>query len=170
MKQFTGLREERGPFQCTVYGNIPAWTAGTLFRTGPGAWQIDETPSGTLQFGHWFDGLAHTHRFDIISSGETGGVTVLYSSRHQSQAYVKYIQEHGSGDVFTFAQRRDPCAGIFGKMRSSYEPTKANDSQTDEIKNICVALHADVPGLDSATGNTVELQNSSGHRGMPGTV
>ncbi|KAJ0119899.1 hypothetical protein J7T55_000749 [Diaporthe amygdali] len=172
---FTGLREERGPFRCTVHGNIPAWAAGTLFRTGPGSWQIDDTPSGTLQFGHWFDGLAHTHRFDIISSGDTGGVAVLYSSRHQSQAYVKYIQEHGQGDVFTFAQRRDPCVGIFGKMMSSYEPAKAKDSQakdrpTDEIKNICVALHADVPGLASATENSVENQESFGHRGMPGTV
>ncbi|KAG7148082.1 Beta like protein [Verticillium longisporum] len=63
---FDGLTETRGPVDLVVRGRIPAWAAGSLYRTGPGACKVEDTKSGTLHISHWFDGLAHTHRFDIV--------------------------------------------------------------------------------------------------------
>ncbi|KAI5455604.1 carotenoid cleavage dioxygenase 1 [Mariannaea sp. PMI_226] len=167
---FTGLREERGPIQCNIKGTIPSWAAGTLFRTGPGSWQIDDTPTGTLQLDHWFDGLAQSHRFDILPTPDAiGGMSVIYSSRHQSQEFVKHIQEHGNGGVFTFAQRKDPCIGILGKVMSEFQPAKPKIVAGANVENICVAVHVDVPGLPGSPAHASQNKNSD-MPGLPNTV
>lgn len=65
---FLGLEEHRGPVALQVRGTIPAWAAGSLYRTGPSASSI-EGPSfpRSHEVSHWFDGFAQTHNFDIVA-------------------------------------------------------------------------------------------------------
>ncbi|KAG7111469.1 Beta like protein [Verticillium longisporum] len=107
---FDGLTETRGPVDLVVRGRIPAWAAGSLYRTGPGACKVEDTKSGTLHISHWFDGLAHTHRFDIVEDESVaGGIRVQYSSRRQSEALEKDIRDSGAYRSLSFGQRSDPC-------------------------------------------------------------
>ncbi|ODA78613.1 hypothetical protein RJ55_05995 [Drechmeria coniospora] len=78
---FVGLKEHRGPLSLQVKGSIPAWAAGALYRTGPGVSAIENTSRGTYFVSHWFDGFAHTHKFDIVPPTGDGATTVTYSSR-----------------------------------------------------------------------------------------
>ncbi|EEY20957.1 torulene oxygenase [Verticillium alfalfae VaMs.102] len=84
---FDGLTEERGPLELTVRGHIPDWAAGSLYRTGPGACKVENSPKGTHYVTHWFDGFAHTHLFQIVPADEAAGtpLRVVYSSRRQAR-------------------------------------------------------------------------------------
>ncbi|KAL2104698.1 hypothetical protein VUR80DRAFT_9826 [Thermomyces stellatus] len=143
---FANLEEHRGPIELKVTGSIPAWAAGSLYRTGPGVSEV-ETEKGPFKFSHWFDGLAHTHRFEIVAptdsvasetigTGEAAasstngaqerpapaaggnGVRVFYSSRRQSDHVAESIRRNGALRTITFAQRADPCVGLLGKAMS----------------------------------------------------
>ncbi|KAL0930204.1 carotenoid cleavage dioxygenase 1 [Colletotrichum truncatum] len=155
---FDGLTEERGPIELNIQGEIPAWAAGALYRTGPGSCKIENTPKGTHYVSHWFDGLAHTHKFDIIApEAESDSKTrVLYSSRRQCDQLVKDIQANGFQNRFSFGQRRDPCVGMFGKIMSVFSKATA--------PNICVAVNANVPGLTPAVSEPNQGPSGSGHR------
>ncbi|WYZ42135.1 hypothetical protein EsH8_V_001030 [Colletotrichum jinshuiense] len=145
---FDGLTEERGPLELTVQGEIPAWAAGALYRTGPGSCKVEDTPKGTYYVSHWFDGFAQTHKFDIVApegpaSGGSGGgrVRVLYSSRRQCDDLVASIKAAGHQGRYTFGQRADPCVGLFGKFMGVFA--------RGTPPNICVAVNANVPGYAS---------------------
>lgn len=122
---------------------------GTLFRTGPGANTVDNTPNGTLHISHWFDGLAHTHRFDIIAGKDSGGTEVWYSSRRQCDDFTEHAQKNGVRDIITFGQRADPCIGLFGKIMSTWMVANTR-RETKKAENIAVTVQLDVPGLKSA--------------------
>lgn len=149
--QFDGLLEERGPIEISVVGTIPAWTAGNLYRTGPGQCKVEGTPKGTHYVSHWFDGLAHTHRFEIVPvDGENGGVRVFYSSRRQSEARMRMMQEQGAAKLFSFGQRSDPCIGLLGKLMSTFKATAlARSPRMGVTDNINVAIFANVPGVEA---------------------
>ncbi|OBR07945.1 Carotenoid cleavage dioxygenase 1 [Colletotrichum higginsianum IMI 349063] len=143
---FDGLTEERGPIELTVQGHIPAWAAGALYRTGPGSCKVEDTPKGTYYVSHWFDGFAHTHKFDIVapskaSSFAHGRTRVLYSSRRQCDELVASVKATGHQNRYTFGQKADPCIGIFGKFMGVFSK--------GDGPNICVAVSANVPGFDS---------------------
>lgn len=157
---FEGLTEVRGPVELKVTGSIPCWAAGTLYRTGPGGYNVENTPKGTFRTTHWFDGFAHTHKFEIVADprNPTGSVKVRYSSRHQARDYVDTIQRTGQLPGLSFGQRQDPCIGIFSKIMSVFrreEPKPAPASA-----NVCVTVHTDLPGLESNSEQKV-----GGHRG-----
>ncbi|KAI0973927.1 carotenoid oxygenase [Xylaria arbuscula] len=156
---FEGLTEVRGPVELKVTGSIPSWAAGTLYRTGPGGYNIENTPKGTFKTTHWFDGFAHTHKFEIISDSHAPKVPVRvqYSSRHQAEDYVDAIRKTGRVPGLSFGQRQDPCIGIFGKLMSVFK--REEQKPTPASANICVTVHADLPGLVSNL-----RQKSSGHR------
>ncbi|GJC85314.1 retinal Mueller cells isomerohydrolase [Colletotrichum liriopes] len=153
-RQFDGLTEERGPIELTVQGDIPAWAAGALYRTGPGSCKIEDTPNGTYYVSHWFDGLAHTHKFDIVApEARAGGRTrVLYSSRRQCDELVASIKAAGHQNRYTFGQKADPCVGLLGKFMGVFAKGTG--------PNICVAVNANVPGLD----NKAQGPAGPGHR------
>lgn len=143
-----------------VKGHIPSWAAGTLFRTGPGQSSV-ETCKGTHYVSHWFDGFAHSHKFDISpSEGDAGCATVIYSSRRQAEAFVEDIKRNGWLSSTSFAQRADPCVGIFSKAMSVFKPLQRNNS---------VVVERNVPGLettgksadDTATKNLFVLTDNS---------
>ncbi|KAI0506020.1 carotenoid oxygenase [Xylaria bambusicola] len=156
---FEGLTEIRGPVELKVTGSIPTWAAGTLYRTGPGGYTVENTPKGTFKTTHWFDGFAHTHKFDIVSdpNGPKGLVRVLYSSRHQAEDYVDAIRQTGRLPRLSFGQRQDPCIGVFGKLMSVFK--REEQQPMPASANVCVTVHADLPGLVTKTEQT-----TSGHR------
>ncbi|KAM0259109.1 hypothetical protein ACHAQJ_003480 [Trichoderma viride] len=138
--QFEGLEEHRGPIQLTVKGSIPAWAAGSLFRTGPGLDRVEGTSKGTHFISHWFDGIAHSHRFDIVPPETIQGSTaVVYSSRRHADGVVAEIKEKGWQSSVSFAQRSDPCVGIFAKVMTVFAPGKSNNN---------VTVVPDMPGGD----------------------
>jgi torulene dioxygenase len=47
-------------------------------------------------------------------------VRILYSSRSQVDGLVEKIRETGNFHTYTFAQKRDPCQGILGKLFSVF--------------------------------------------------
>ncbi|KAI3322362.1 carotenoid cleavage dioxygenase 1 [Xylariaceae sp. AK1471] len=157
---FEGLTEVRGPVNLKVSGSIPSWAAGTLYRTGPGEYNVENTPKGTFKTTHWFDGFAHTHRFEIIAdpTDPERPIRVEYSSRYQARKLVDKIRQTGRVPGLTFAQRQDPCIGIFGKIMSVFKPLEPNPPPG--LENICVTVQADMPGFTSNSN-----QKSSGHRG-----
>ncbi|KAI0206987.1 carotenoid cleavage dioxygenase 1 [Astrocystis sublimbata] len=157
---FENLTEVRGPVELDVSGCIPSWAAGTLYRTGPGGYNVEDTPKGTFKTTHWFDGFAHTHRFEIIADpmNPNGQIKVQYSSRHQSKGYVDAIRRLGRTPGLSFGQRQDPCIGIFGKMMSVFRREESNPGSDTE--NVCVTVQTDMPGLTPST-----QQTSSGHKG-----
>ncbi|KAJ6780319.1 hypothetical protein PWT90_05316 [Aphanocladium album] len=138
---FVGLTEHRGPIKLQVHGTIPAYAAGALYRTGPGVAEIETAERGTYHVSHWFDGFAHTHRFDIAAPTEAGGeTTVTYSSRRQGQEYIDKIKKTGWRGSITFAQRNDPCIGLFAKATSRFDK---------EVNNNVVVMR-NVPGLEKS--------------------
>ncbi|KAI1812615.1 carotenoid cleavage dioxygenase 1 [Poronia punctata] len=156
---FESMTEVRGPVELKVSGSIPSWAAGTLYRTGPGQFSVEDTPRGTFKATHWFDGFAHTHRFEIIadSNDANAPVKVEYSSRFQAEEHVRRIKKLGKMPDMSFGQRQDPCVGIFGKMMSVFKKSEVNNEPGTQ--NISVTVHADMPGYASK-----REQSSSGHR------
>ena len=146
------MDEVRGPVELDVQGTVPSWTAGSLFRTGPGTRTIEGAPKRTYKVSHWFDGFAHTHRFDIIpvhpARDGPAKVKVLYSSRRQSEEMVAKMRKNGDKGLFSFGQRRDPCLGLFGKIMSVYH--QRMPARRPASENVCVAIHANVPSLPSS--------------------
>jgi len=148
-----------------VTGSIPSWAAGSLYRTGPGRYDVEDTPKGKFRATHWFDGFAHTHKFEIIADSEdaNGPVRVEYSSRFQAEAYVESIRKAGRIPGLSFGQRQDPCVGIFGKVMSVFRRSEANPAPGSE--NICVTVQPNMPGFAPVSEKT-----SSGHRAGKRTV
>ncbi|CAK7244176.1 MAG: hypothetical protein STHCBS139747_005711 [Sporothrix thermara] len=167
---FEDLCEERGPIQIPVVGSIPVWAAGNLYRTGPGGRKIEGTPKGDFMINHWFDGLAHTHRFEIAPTVDGKGTEVFYSSRRQCEARIKYIQEHGASELFTFAQRSDPCVGMLGKLMSTFRAAALRRQRTHKngIENVNVVVHFDMPGMavssQATKDDAAQLPTTMGHR------
>ncbi|KAH7313860.1 carotenoid oxygenase [Stachybotrys elegans] len=137
---FDGLEEHRGPLPLTIKGTIPTWAAGALYRTGPGLSKVEDTAMGTYYVSHWFDGFAHTHKFDIIADPDASTASVTYSSRRQSDDFVAHIKKTGWRSSISFAQCADPCVGLFAKAKSVFEPRHLNNS---------VTVHLDPPGFPS---------------------
>ncbi|KAK7912081.1 hypothetical protein PG985_014562 [Apiospora marii] len=161
---FEGLTEVRGPVDLKVQGSIPSWAAGTLYRTGPGGFEVETAQNSTYRVSHWFDGFGQSHRFTIIPS-ENGAVRVEYASRCQTEDLVEEIRQNGRPNGFTFAQRQDPCVGLFGKMMTVWRmPFPKNGPRLD---NISVTVQPNVPGLGSqAEANASTQQTSQGHRAI----
>ena len=85
---------------------------------------------------------------------------MLYSSRRQSDKLRADVKATGKGPVFSFAQRRDPCIGIFGKIMSFFEKPKRGQ------ENISVTVNPNFPGLpskgpkpDPAAGHRTTVDN-----------
>lgn len=145
--QFDDLTEEQGPFELKLTGEIPVWAAGSLYRTGPGGYKIDDTARGTFYTSHWFDGFAQTHRFDIVPQDDGTSVTVHYSSRRQSDQLIDKIKRDGVRVNFSFAQRADPCVGIFSKVTSTFSALASHSSADRTTENVCVTVlsHLNLP-------------------------
>lgn len=141
------MLEERQAVQLRVTGSFPAYTAGTLYRTGPYAFEVKDTPKGDYHRSHWFDGFSQTHRFDITPAAD-GTREVIYSSRSQEDGLLEAIKKTGDFHTFTFAQKRDPCLGLFGKVLSTFTPV---ESLRMDSASVSVTMFPALPGFKSRT-------------------
>lgn len=124
-------------------GHIPAYAAGTLYRTGPGKSQVQTDDGELFQLSHWFDGFTQTHRFQILASEDS--TRVLYNSRFSTDGLIEQAQKTGCMDRLSFGQKYDPCKVVFNTAQSEYVPSTGPDS-----KNIGVTLSVNMPGLDNS--------------------
>ncbi|KAL5604308.1 hypothetical protein BROUX41_002281 [Berkeleyomyces rouxiae] len=160
-----GLTEERGPIQLRTTGTIPAWAAGSLYRTGPGVYSIDIDGTGrSYEVQHWFDGLGQIHKFEIVADEDDSSdssTSVWYSSRRQCDDFVAQVRA-GATQGFSFAQRQDPCVGLFGKVMSCFSRKKST------ARNLQVTINPDVGvypqasekmPVDSITGHTANVKS-----------
>lgn len=155
--QFDPEYEQREPVELSVIGNIPAYAAGTLYRTGPGKSRVKAKNGETLQLSHWFDGFSQTHRFQIIAPDDLHAPPrVLYNSRFSTDDLIQEAIQSGSLDMVSFGQKRDPCKSVLGKFQSEFCP-----QITPSSRNIGVTLSINFPGLDTKEDNEAAYRWSS---------
>jgi len=115
---FESLEEERIVDELPVQGEMPAWLAGSLLRTGPAKFEVGER---TMR--HWFDGLAMLHRFTI----ERGKVS--YGNRFLQSASYRAAKENGEISFSEFAT--DPCRSLFKRVQSMFAPSLSDNGNVN---------------------------------------
>lgn len=90
---------------------------------------------------------------------------MFYTSRRQCDDWIKHVQKNGPREVITFAQRSDPCIGIFGKLMSSWKVAR-RDKQAKSFENVSVTVQLGVPGLPSQAEAAAATPNG-GHPSRP---
>ena len=140
-----------------IKGTIPAWAAGSLYRTGPGMSAVEDTKKGTHYVSHWFDGLAHTHKFDISAAGD--GASVTYSSRRQADEVIADIKRRGWRTGVSFGQKADPCVGLYAKAMTVFKPSVNNNVVVQ--RNLPGFKAAPAGGHRTATNNIVLTTDNS---------
>ncbi|KAJ5785151.1 Carotenoid oxygenase [Penicillium pulvis] len=158
-KGFDPEYEERTPVELSVTGDIPAYAAGTLYRTGPGKSQVETEDGQLFKLAHWFDGFSQTHRFQIIVTNDDRSVRVLYNSRFSTDALIEKVRKEGY--MIGFGDKRDPCKEVFNKVQTEYVPPSIPSE-----RNIGVTLSINMPGLDnpSEEESTERWSDSKGIR------
>lgn len=151
---FDAHYEERTPVELQVEGNIPAYTAGVLFRTGLGPRSVETSKDKTFKVNHWFDNFSQVHRFQIHGPTPESPVKVTYNSRLTSDGLIEKIKKTGKLDGFTFAAKYDPCRTFFQKLQSVFQPSPRESLAPNEA-SVAVTLSANFPGL-SSTGKKFE--------------
>ncbi|GKZ64695.1 hypothetical protein AnigIFM50267_005766 [Aspergillus niger] len=162
VKGFDANYEEKTPIELPVEGQIPAYAAGVLYRTGPGRYKVDTVNGETFHVSHWFDGFSETHRFQLLAPSDTHpSVRVLYNSRFSTDALIENIRQTGEMHKFSFGQKRDPCKVVYQKVQTEYEPDETPNPST---ANIGVTLSINMPGLSDTSNNNHRWDTSSGIR------
>lgn len=157
---FDAHYEERTPVELQVEGNIPAYTAGVLFRTGLGPRTVETSKDTTFKVNHWFDNFSQVHRFQIHGPTPESPVRVTYNSRLTSDGLIEKIKKTGKLDGFTFAAKYDPCKTFFQKLQSVFQPADRASLAPNEA-SLSVTLSANFPGL-SSKGEKFEGAHPSG--------
>jgi torulene dioxygenase len=140
------IHDEPIPVELAVTGIIPAYAAGTLYRTGPGGYKLTDNNGEEFKVSHWFDGFSQTHRFQINpTSDPEHPVKVLYNSRHHVDTLMERIRKTGKNEDFSFGQKRDPCTSFFRKVMSAFTPRTTGPGDM----NIGVTVSTNLPGLKS---------------------
>ncbi|KAI9042676.1 carotenoid oxygenase family protein [Aspergillus affinis] len=140
---FDANYEKRTPVELDVTGHFPPYTAGILYRIGPGRSSVVTEQGDIFRVSHWFDGFSQTHRFQIVAEDRSSNlVRVFYSSRYSTDHLIEEVRRTGSMEKISFGQNQDPCRAVFKKAQSTYEP---NDPS---MQNIGVTLSVNMPGLD----------------------
>lgn len=95
------------PVEAVVKGKIPEWISGSLYRNGPGKYEL-----GEKSYFHLFDGLACVHKYAI----KDGRVT-YYNKLLDTHIFKRAIAENRLYPVFGTA---DVCSNVFGRLKSMY--------------------------------------------------
>jgi len=109
---FTTLDDEITLDALPVEGELPAWLAGSLLRTGPAKWEY-----GDQSLRHWFDGAAMLHRFTF------GDGRVSYANRFLQTRAHRASTEQGRIAYSEFAT--DPCRSLFKRVSTLFAPEAA---------------------------------------------
>jgi beta,beta-carotene 9',10'-dioxygenase len=112
---FQTLEAETTIDSLPVQGELPAWLAGALLRTGPAKFDV-----GARSYRHWFDGLAMLHRFAFAAGA------VSYANRFlQSRAY-RAARDDGRIAYSEFAT--DPCRTLFKRIATAFSPPTSGEN------------------------------------------
>ncbi|KNE69264.1 hypothetical protein AMAG_13647 [Allomyces macrogynus ATCC 38327] len=103
---FVGARETLRPVDLQVFGTVPSWLEGALYRIGPSKFTV-----GDVKIFHWFDGLSMVHRFEIRDG------KVQYRSRETSKDVERVINETGG---FLGIAQSDPCSNLFKRVATTF--------------------------------------------------
>ncbi|KAH0541983.1 hypothetical protein FGG08_003615 [Glutinoglossum americanum] len=148
---FDVVHEERIPVELGVIGHIPAYAAGTLYRTGPGGHEV-LTEKGTIwNTNHWFDGFTQVHRFQILEPDPTDPLAttrIFYNSRRGTDGMIEEIRRTGKLSGFSFGQKRDPCESYFWKIMTIFLG-KPTDAAPPNTRNTGVTISINPPGFPS---------------------
>ncbi|KAF3010991.1 hypothetical protein E8E13_010651 [Curvularia kusanoi] len=137
---FEAILEQRDPIELPVHGQFPSEIAGVLYRTGPAHFKLNDIANGAISVHHWFDGFSCLYRFEIVPSED--GCRIFYSSRQQVDKLVEHVRQTGAIEQITFAQRQDPCAGFFKKLKTMFFSTPENPNP--EHRNVGVTIHPEI--------------------------
>lgn len=107
------------PLTGTVKGQIPAWVNGSLYRNGPGMYEV-----GEHKFQHWFDGMAMLQRYHIADGKVTYQRKFLRTDTYRANMATKRISinEFGTQAV------PDPCKNIFSRFLIQFEMPGKTDN------------------------------------------
>ena len=86
--------------KCKISGEIPKWLTGSLYRIGPGLFNLKKQ-----KVNHWFDGMGLLHHFKIENS------TAFYQSKFIESSAYKKAKKNQQLCYREFAT--DPCSRIF---------------------------------------------------------
>jgi carotenoid cleavage dioxygenase-like enzyme len=97
------------PVQTKIYGEIPKWLNGTLFRNGPGRYEFNNQT-----YHHLFDGQACVHKFQIQNGN------VFYSNKLlETKSYMKTLQ---TNKLYPMFGTPDYNNNIFKRFKSFLKP------------------------------------------------
>ncbi|KAJ3047274.1 hypothetical protein HK097_011693 [Rhizophlyctis rosea] len=117
---FSNGTEQPDPIALTVQGTLPNWLKGSLYRNGPGIFDIEyEDRHKNLKVfsvQHWFDGLGLVHRFQI-DAGKAGD-KIQYRGRFTSLSLQDLIRQH----VKRTGKRVDTDLGHLGVRTMHSDP------------------------------------------------
>ncbi|XP_071107739.1 carotenoid-cleaving dioxygenase, mitochondrial-like [Haliotis cracherodii] len=116
---YQSVREEYPtPTPGNVTGTIPDWLDGSLYRNGPGLFEV-----GTTKYNHWFDGMAVLQRFHVTKQEVTYQRRFLQSETYKKNMAAKRI----AVTEFATTAFPDPCKGSIARAVSfvteTAEPT-----------------------------------------------
>jgi beta,beta-carotene 9',10'-dioxygenase len=114
-KGFMSLEHEVLAADLQVQGELPAWLAGSLVRSGPARFEV-----GKQSMTHWFDGLAMLYRFTIADG------RVSYGNRFLESRSYRAAHKHDRIVYSEFAT--DPCRTLFKRVQSLFFPSAMPDN------------------------------------------
>ncbi|KAF9978363.1 hypothetical protein BGZ73_002746 [Actinomortierella ambigua] len=131
------------PVTLKVQGAIPSWLEGSLYRSGPGNYDLKSESGKEVHIQHWFDGLAQLHKYEIHKGGR-----VTYRSRNTSNDLRERYQKAEKVTGVTFCQR-DPCKTIFQKFFTTFKAATIGTGEKMEgtNTNVNVMFTPNFPGL-----------------------
>ncbi|KAG0234625.1 hypothetical protein BGW42_006376 [Actinomortierella wolfii] len=149
------------PVVLTVKGEIPSWLEGSLYRSGPGNYDLKSDSGKEVHIQHWFDGLAQLHKYEIHRGGR-----VTYRSRNTSNDLRERYKKAEKVTGVTFCQR-DPCKTIFQKFFTTFKAATVGTGEKMEgtNTNVNVMFTPNFPGLkDGEFYKTPEAQKKREER------
>lgn len=121
------------PLKGTVKGSIPHWVNGSLYRNGPGMFEI-----GEHKFKHRFDGMALLQRYHIANGTVTYQRKYLRSDAYKANMAAKRITTAEFGTTAV----PDPCKNIFSRFLTVFEHTEKTDNTSVNVFPLKTELYA----------------------------
>ena len=115
------IREMNDKINLTVTGTIPPYlNSNTLYRVGPGRYDVTHADGKPFEIAHWFDGLSLLHAFEI----NTQTNTVAYRNRFLADDMVDAIEAtpRRRWNAISFGSP-DPCRSLFGRFFQMFIPS-----------------------------------------------
>ncbi|CAF2838689.1 unnamed protein product [Rotaria sp. Silwood2] len=129
-------------------GKIPEWLKGTLYRNGPGAFEINNDLKTSVN--HAFDGFAFIQKYSIDGQGQ---LVRFRGSFIKSHAYAQSLLNNR---LIVRQFGTDPCKSIFGRFQSLFRPQDPTKS-TDDTGVTVQLVHNQLLALtETVTGNILD--------------